>query len=176
MRNRFFVSDTHFFHRTIIKYCKRPFKDPEEMTEKMVEEWNKHVTPADLVYHLGDFSFGNLKQTQEVLNRLNGQKVLIRGNHDAKAVCRSKGWMEICDLKTIVLDKKIVMCHYPMRSWWHAEKGTVMLFGHVHGTLSCNDQSMDVGVDYTRIYRPLSWEEVKEELAQLPPRKKAGIH
>lgn len=77
----FFTSDTHYGHANVIKYCNRPFRDIVEMREVLINSWNAAVGPADLVYHLGDFSFHE-REVATVLPRLNGRKILILGNHD----------------------------------------------------------------------------------------------
>ncbi len=82
MANIFLISDTHFGHENIIKYCNRPFKDAEEMDEVMIDRWNSVVTPQDHVWHLGDVFFGPEQRAAEVLGRLKGKKRLILGNHD----------------------------------------------------------------------------------------------
>ncbi len=79
------ISDTHFNHNNIIKYCDRPFKDADEMNWIMVENWNKVVKPQDKVYHLGDVYMGSgfsREYTVNLLSKLNGHKRLILGNHD----------------------------------------------------------------------------------------------
>lgn len=78
----YFISDTHFYQDSIIKYCGRPFKNIKEMHEKIIENWNYTVKDSDTVYFLGDFSLGYQEQTRDILNRLNGIKLLIMGNHD----------------------------------------------------------------------------------------------
>lgn len=82
MSEVFFIGDTHFGHRGILKYEqeKRPFSCLEEMREYMIQEWNKVVSSEDKVYHLGDFCFG--KENIHIAGRLNGKKYLILGNHD----------------------------------------------------------------------------------------------
>lgn len=80
----FVISDTHFGHENIIKYCSRPFKTAEEMNWEIVKRWNSVVTPQDKVYHLGDVHMGgkSREQINQVLSALNGHKRLILGNHD----------------------------------------------------------------------------------------------
>ena len=87
MPSVFLVSDTHFGHEktcTVFKRANgtplRPFGSVEEMDEEMVRRWNDRVRPNDKVYHLGDVVIN--RKALPILNRLNGDKVLIRGNHD----------------------------------------------------------------------------------------------
>ena len=83
----FLVSDTHFGHAGVCRFTRndgvtklRPWTDPAEMDEDMVRAWNDRVRPTDKVYHLGDVVIN--RKALSILNRLNGDKVLIRGNHD----------------------------------------------------------------------------------------------
>lgn len=80
MSEVFVISDTHFGHTNIIKYCNRPFNSVEEMDEALIENWNSVVGSQDKVYHLGDVTLSAKKLA--ILDRLKGNKVLIRGNHD----------------------------------------------------------------------------------------------
>lgn len=87
MKEIFLVSDTHFTHMGVCKFTRsdgvtklRPWTTPEEMDEAMVEKWNAVVKPHDKVYHLGDVVM-RVKDL-DIMRRLNGDKVLIRGNHD----------------------------------------------------------------------------------------------
>lgn len=82
MSRTLFTSDTHWYHKNIIKYSGRPFEDVQEMNEKLINRWNTAVRPQDNVYHLGDFSFGNYDQTKNILKRLAGHKHFVKGNHD----------------------------------------------------------------------------------------------
>ena len=83
----FLVSDTHFGHTGVCRFTRndgvtklRPWDNPDEMDEAMVKAWNERVRPNDKVYHLGDVVIN--RKALPILNRLNGDKVLIRGNHD----------------------------------------------------------------------------------------------
>jgi calcineurin-like phosphoesterase family protein len=79
MSNTYIISDTHFEHTNIIKYCHRPFKDVKHMDQVMFDNWNSIVTCNDIVYFLGDLC---MKHPRYWLRNLNGTKILIRGNHD----------------------------------------------------------------------------------------------
>lgn len=80
----FFISDTHFGHKNIIKFEAtrpfRPFSTIEEHDEELIKRWNSRVTPNDTVYHLGDVAFGSTNI--HLCSLLNGRKKLILGNHD----------------------------------------------------------------------------------------------
>lgn len=76
-----FVSDIHFGHRNIITYCNRPYKDIEEMHEAIIKIWNNTVKEGDTVYVIGDFSL-NPRWSKTITPLLNGDKILIVGNHN----------------------------------------------------------------------------------------------
>lgn len=79
--SRFWTSDLHFGHANIIKYCKRPYTDVDEMNKDITRVWNETIKPEDTVYVIGDFSL-SAKLSTQVLPLLNGTKILIVGNHD----------------------------------------------------------------------------------------------
>lgn len=84
-RNIYVISDTHFNHMNIIKYCDRPWYDADSMNWDMVERWNSVVKDEDIVYHLGDVYMGSgfsTEYTKNLLSKLKGRKRLVLGNHD----------------------------------------------------------------------------------------------
>jgi len=82
-RKVFLISDTHFDHANIIKYCKRPFNNVEEMNSVLVDNWNKAVGKQDVVYFLGDMAFGKGSRPASFwLQQLNGEIIYIEGNHE----------------------------------------------------------------------------------------------
>ena len=52
----YLISDTHFYHKSIIPYCKRPFSSINEMNEKIIENWNSIVTNKDKQCHISKFN------------------------------------------------------------------------------------------------------------------------
>jgi calcineurin-like phosphoesterase family protein len=159
MTEYWFTSDTHFGHSNIIEYAKRPFRSVHEMDEEMIRRWNEHVSPGDIVFHLGDFAFVRRPQDlRDIVDRLNGQIRLIKGNHDSSRMIKNGGFSSIDHmLEWRVPPEKvrlITMCHYPMLMWrdshqmeWHAH-------GHSHGLLPVSPEllAIDVGVDCWDFY------------------------
>jgi calcineurin-like phosphoesterase family protein len=177
----FFIGDTHFGHKNIIKYSDRPFDTVREMDEALIQNWNSVVSPQDTVFHLGDFFFaqgsGRDKMAEEswrmsILRRLNGQIHLVIGNHDEhlKRDFLPGKMHDIYRLRVLSnilgseMDHTFFLCHYAMRTWPGKHKGVLHLYGHSHGNLPGFGNSMDVGVDCHNSYRPFSLEEVYESL------------
>jgi calcineurin-like phosphoesterase family protein len=155
----FFTADTHFGHANIIRYCARPFMTAEDMDVALVNNWNARVKPTDVVWHLGDFAFPRkLAQGRlaDIFASLNGEKHLVRGNHDP-AETFELAWASIGDLRKV---EGIVLCHYGLEVWdgsFHG--GTPHFHGHSHGLLPKRPNRFDVGVD-CRDYRPVTAEEI----------------
>lgn len=163
MNKTFFTSDTHFFHDNVIKFCKRPYKDAEEMNITLINNWNNAVDHEDHIWFLGDFSFGTVAQTESILWKLKGIKHLITGNHDRKGRCQKLKWdnffVDQHDYYRLKIgDNKFVLCHFPFSSW---ERGYINLHGHWHSTpgdYHSKWMQHDVGVDMNN-YTPISMED-----------------
>lgn len=150
----FLISDTHFGHFNIIKYCDRPFHSTKEMNESMIENWNKTVGKEDYVIHLGDFGLGGVEALQNIVSQLNGRIILVKGNHDHFGETKSarlgfyKFYKGPVSLKTVVedvmaldddtgwtLDKEsahlegIILNHQPLEDF---EGDEVVFHGHIH--------------------------------------------
>ena len=81
----FITADTHLNHANITTYCDRP----KNFTELIIKRWNERVRPEDTVIHLGDFAIGPRQLIEPQIRLLNGNKILVRGNHDLHS---SLGW------------------------------------------------------------------------------------
>lgn len=171
MSNNWFTSDTHFYHKNIIRFCNRPFKDEFEMNEKLIENWNAKVKPNDNLFHLGDFGFADVDRLDGILSRLNGRKTYVMGNHDKQmrdAKIR-RHFTDMTNYKEIrINDQKIILFHFPIAEWNKEHHGSFHFHGHVHDRYkSPNQRIMDVGVD-TWNYAPVEFEELKALMLAIP--------
>lgn len=152
------TSDLHLGHKNILKFnpATRPYIDVDEMNQALVDNWNSVVQPNDIVFNLGDISFMGFPRTLEVLRELNGDQTLIFGNHDQRfrkeqnqKTLKEEGlihrFYDYLELK--VEGQTICMSHYSMRVWNKMHHGSIMLYGHSHGSLPGFGRSMDVGID-----------------------------
>ena len=145
MTATFLVSDTHFGHTGVCRFTRndgvtklRPWDSPEEMDEAMIKAWNERVRPTDKVYHLGDVVIN--RRALKTLARLNGDKVLIRGNHD---IFRDDEYREYFrELRAYHVVEGMIFSHIPVHS------DSLGRFGvNVHGHLHANRVKRARGVD-----------------------------
>jgi calcineurin-like phosphoesterase family protein len=134
MPSVFLVSDTHFGHKGVCHFTRndgvtklRPFDTPEEMDEFMVAAWNARVRPNDKVYHLGDVVIN--RKSLKIMSRLNGDKVLIRGNHD---IFRDDEYREYFrELRAYHVMNGMILSHIPIHEESLGRFG-VNIHGHLH--------------------------------------------
>lgn len=129
----YYIADMHLGHENIIRLSKRPFKNVEEMNKILIDNWNNTITDNDNVYILGDMVFKSPNPT-ELVEQLNGNKYLIKGNHDKSVLAQCpylfKGIYDYFEVNDS--NKKIVLCHYPMAEWNESFKGALHFYGHIH--------------------------------------------
>ena len=158
----FITSDIHFGHKNIMNFCpvSRAFGkgDVVKMDEEIIRRWNSVVQPNDHTYILGDVAFCNAEKAVNHLQRLNGTKTLVVGNHDAKLIKDEKfckQFVEVCDYMSIRMNEtKVIMFHYPIAEWDQMHHGAVHFHGHLHGSVSGLEsyRAMDVGMDNYNCY------------------------
>ena len=127
----FVISDTHFGHENIIKYCNRPFTSVEEMDNRMIKNWNETVSNKDTIIHLGDFGLGNKEYIKSIIGKLNGKKILIMGNHDnwSEQFYKDAGFHTVSRFP-IIYDDFYIMSHTPLQL---TETTPYMnIYGHIH--------------------------------------------
>jgi calcineurin-like phosphoesterase family protein len=175
----YFTSDTHYGHGNICRSTTkwrdangnipdntRDFKSLDHMNDYIVNSINSMVGEDDILFHLGDFSFGGFENIEEFRNRIYCKNIhLILGNHDHH-IERNKGdiqrlFSSVNDYLRLSVsinpgttiykgDFDFVLMHYPIASWHNMNDGVIHLHGHVH--LPANKKlskgkAMDVGVD-----------------------------
>lgn len=176
MADYWFVSDLHFGHKRMILNGYRPYQTVEAMDRDLMDQWNSVVPKDAEVLVLGDFSMLKPDMTSSILGWLNGNKTLIRGNHDhSKALKKVVGWNRVRDYLDLKIgDDHVVLSHFPMLSWHRMHYGAYHLHGHSHGSLRyprelANARIFDVGVDslvkHTGSYAPVRWEDLKSMMA-----------
>ncbi len=120
----------------------------------LVAAWNAVVGMDDVVWHLGDVA-RRPGDVAALLSRLNGTKHLIRGSNDPVATSDAEGWASVGDYAELTEDgHRLVLCHYPFRSWNGQHRRAINLHGHSHGRLKPMLRQHDVGVD-ARGFRPV---------------------
>lgn len=167
----YITSDTHFYHTNVIKYCNRPFTDSEEMNKFMIKQWNSVVSNNDTIIHLGDFGFGNKEQITEICSQLNGNKILIKGNHDLR---KGDGFWLDCGFQTVYkrrqvflneiipdYNNNIILSHYPVS----VEPNQLNIHGHIHNspldtTLFKKENHICVCVELLDNYKPVNLEKL----------------
>jgi calcineurin-like phosphoesterase family protein len=186
--NIWFTSDTHFGHTNIAgpsisvwKDGYRNFNSVQEMNDALVNNFNKIVGEDDILYHLGDWSFGGVHNIYYFRKSLIYKNIhLILGNHDQhirdkeiKFLDSSFNPMDLFNSVQDVFTGKIGkrefhLSHYSHQVWPASHKGVIHLFGHSHGSLKGIGRSMDVGVDTHPEFRPYHINEIIKIMDKIP--------
>jgi calcineurin-like phosphoesterase family protein len=165
MSNLWFSSDLHIGHDNILKHRREigmNYSCVEEMNEDIIDTWNSHIRPRDLVWILGDVAFRTKDLTP--LGRLNGRKILILGNHDKDHIREYLKYFE--DVYGIHKKYGFVMSHVPIhpqemvyRNW------KVNVHGHIH------HKEKDIGFPYVNVnwdilHRPIDIQELRQMIKE----------
>lgn len=162
-RNIWIISDTHFGHENIIKYCDRPFGNAHHMDEALLENWNSTIkSDNDIVYHLGDVYFGRKqKDWDSFIGRLNGRKRLLLGNHDeGQDPVLLKHFQKI-SMWRMFPEFGLLLTHVPVHpSSLNPEKCPLNVHGHVHTNSLPDANYKNVSVECIN-YTPVNIEELR---------------
>lgn len=176
MPSVFLTSDTHFGHAGVCRFLRedgvtklRPWEDPDEMDEAMVELWNATVKPDDKVYHLGDVVIN--RRALSIMHRLNGDKVLIKGNHD---IFKLQDYTEhFRDIRGYHVMNGLILSHIPVHEsqlerfgcniHGHLHSNRVMRVKHKGATPEIDPRYFSVCVEQTD-FKPILFEEVIQRI------------
>ena len=176
--NTWFISDTHFSHANIIRYCNRPWNhglgedgqlivddsDVEAMNKTIVDNWNKVVGKDDIVWHLGDFSFGKKDNVEKYFKQLNGRINIVLGNHDKQKVkfYYDVGFHRVYD-RPVIINNFFILSHEPLQ--W-VQNPMYNIFGHIHDNpiyKTWSNRGCCVCVE-RHDYTPISWKEIMNHI------------
>lgn len=182
----FFTSDTHYSHANICSATTswaegegytRKFDSLEEMNGTLVSNINEAVRENDILFHLGDWSFGGFDKIAEFRNRINCKNIhLILGNHDHHIERNKEDIRSLFSSVNRYLELQVkynvntpiygmvnlVLMHYPIASWNKMNEGWIHLHGHVHlpsDKRIAQGKAMDVGVEGNDL-KPVSLDDV----------------
>lgn len=161
----YFYADPHFGNEMILIYCKRPWRNSAHMDAGLLKIYNSIVTPDDTIYIAGDLTLKTASHRGYIVNiveRMNGRKILILGNHDdlKPFVYERMGFHSVhtwLDYRNGDFEATIV--HDPGRA--KEDRSRLFLCGHVHDEYLTSKNIINIGVDANE-YKPHSLDEIKE--------------
>ena len=149
----YLISDTHFFHKNIQKYCNRP----DNWQELIVNNWNSIITSKDVVLHLGDFALGSRENFIEIRKRLNGNIVMIRGNHDQRSLnFYEENNILIVNNNTVIKD--YIFSHRPIMEDFPQK---LNIHGHTHNNNIGDSKHLNVSVENIN-YTPIHFDSIEK--------------
>ena len=165
----FFVSDHHFYHNNILKFevdgnSIRPFDSLYEMHKCLIDRHNALVEPNDKVYFLGDVGFSVNATGLDYLSSMNGNKVLIMGNHDGYGSIAQylKYFDKILSSKSFTIDQTTgILTHIPVHTSQLENRYVFNIHGHLHTRNLDDERYLNVSVEQND-FGPISLESVKE--------------
>jgi len=173
MTNRkiYVISDTHFGHENVLRfkdddgaYIRSGFSGIRDHDEHIIEKWNDVVREHDIVYHLGDVYFASEGYAKSILNRLNGRKRLIVGNHDkVKSKVLYDSFQKI-SMWRMFPKLKVVLTHVPIFIDGKA-KYTRNIHGHIHQKESPTAKHINASCEAIN-YTPIDIEELLNETSR----------
>lgn len=106
-----YTSDEHLNHSNIrTLFVFRDFPTTAAMNAELIKRHNERVKPGHTVFHVGDFRVSNDgPNVHELLQMLNGNHVMISGNHDKRNGLNTP--LRFAVIKSYARD--IVLAHKP---------------------------------------------------------------
>ena len=172
----YILSDTHFGHKKILDFERFNFKSIEEHDDFIVEKWNSVIKEKDIVYHLGDVIFAQSKDSlQCILSKLNGYKILIKGNHDKKTnnYYLKNGFDEVYNHPVYYSDN-IILSHQPVLEAYN-NPYVINIHGHLHGANLNLKNFICVAMDQIH-YTPVNIEAIVKISNELKTRKNSFLN
>ena len=156
------TSDLHLNHPGILETC-RKFSDINEHNEYIIKQYNSVVDKDDLVYILGDVGFTPMKDLSPLIQRLNGRKVLVLGNHDkgTEGEYRKMGFIDVKD-SPFYYSSSIILSHEPAYEAFN-NPYVYNIYGHLHQAVVDLPNYINANVELCD-YKPISLRELQEKI------------
>tara|TARA_R110002020_G_scaffold37124_21_gene112115 strand:+ start:7394 stop:8038 length:645 start_codon:yes stop_codon:yes gene_type:complete len=160
----FFISDIHFGHKNVIRFCNRPFVTVSEMNNEIISRWNSVVTDADRVFVVGDVFLCSPEEAKQYISQLNGHKILVQGNHDLHE--KKMLWTGFDEFHkryeyTMPDGRLALIEHYPSPDCLLDCKYDLMIHGHIHIDDKVVGKKINVSCDIWDFY-PVSIDKLCE--------------
>jgi calcineurin-like phosphoesterase family protein len=188
-----FTSDTHYNHANICTATTkwidpvtcREFQSLEQMNSHLIGNINEKVEQDDILFHLGDWSFGGFEQIQKFRDSIFCKNVhIITGNHDHHIESDKEGCQKLFSSVNKYLnlnvkwnvgtplmgEQRFALMHFPIASWDNMARGAIHLHGHVHFPADKrigSGKMMDVGCDGNELY-PIEMSEILRLMNKQP--------
>jgi calcineurin-like phosphoesterase family protein len=171
MHNNFFIGCTHWGHSNILKFTDKEgnllrgkiFSTIEEHDEVIVQNWNKIVRSVDKVYHLGDVVIN--RRCLPILSRLNGRKVLVKGNHDIFHLKDYIPYFEDIVAYKVLPNSGIIFSHVPLHPQQFEGRFKWNGHAHLHQNIINDLKYINLCVEHIN-YTPIELEEVLQKLKE----------
>lgn len=171
----YFTSDTHIGHESIIEFCKRPFKNLDEMDYEISKNFMEILKPNDTLYHLGDIGYeSRVKRFLLPIIQMGVKVNLIEGNHDRVKRKKLFEWGVVGVFNMLEIRKKsynITLCHYPMLTYNKSHYDAWHLYGHHHKNTPdpefIKGKRLNVNVEFHE-YKPWNLDEIKKYMEKQP--------
>jgi calcineurin-like phosphoesterase family protein len=164
----FFTADTHFGHEKAINYHSndkkiRPWNSVNDQDRELIDNWNSVISKDDTVYHVGDVCDTSVVGIGDCVDRLNGIKILVKGNLDiADNSEYLKQFDEVYDeFHTIELDGYRILLSHNYTSIENISKYNCSLniHGHLHADCVQDPRYFCVSLERTN-FHPISTEQL----------------
>jgi len=161
---KYFLADTHFSDdRLDLFFRNLLFDSADEVDKHIIKQWNNKIKPNDTVYHLGDVALS--EEGLKKVNKLNGKKILIKGNYDVKKTAE----FDINDDKLLeyfddvfddayvkIGNETVYLNHYPTKG----KDNLFNIVGHIHSLWKVQRNMINVGLD-AWLFQPVSEDIIK---------------
>lgn len=139
MSNVKWIADLHLGHKNIATH--RGFQDEFYHDEHIIEQWNMSTNKRDTVFILGDVTM-EISRNYDILDRLNGRKIVVLGNHDLRQHV-PKLLKHVDQVLGCMKYKGYLVTHVPIHPMEFEYRVKGNIHGHIHKKRVMKEQIVD---------------------------------